>query len=678
MAARVAVIAVRDLGRDEFVDAFPGLAAAEPRVGAGWTWASFGLFQLGGQVGPAADAVLARLERPGLQAWTEDGALWYLTLHAPGRKPFRHVHWFRYNRVATGREKAKQGVTLRKYLDQLVSDLPEAFQPAGRLPTGSLRVAMTRHLERRANALSRFLRLCRVPHEPAAVRDAITGRSVTEEEWGWDVGNLPRLLDAIGLGDAFPDWREEIESSRRANAEATAAARAAAEAPPPDLVAPILERLGPVEAPPVKGGSPTVSPTTLWLLPWSCHNDVELGFIVRPSRAVKARWPRLDGLSVVAREGEWHIGHPWCSVWQRQRLLAKLGPVLQSLPAGTRVEMVSASVPEPADQDAPVTAGDMRFVWTLARREWKLTHAHPAATRQEIEAAAQLFDWVSGRQAFTARDDAEAAALIEQAREGNHFGTEKKDQPAVSGRRIRVRAPWRPYLAMLAFRHRFATGPWDTVASRQADAAFEADWDRLIADVGAKFSQALAAPRDEELIHRGQRSAFRRARMSQIKGGPALAQLFRTLYPARDLGSFLDLDEGVRLVDESMAKFGLTPLGDMVCEAFGEIVIRGYAREADDVHGLVYAGTLGQFAYEFNTQFTDGSSLTTSINPGLDVPEIQSRHVHVPHATVEELFERHAAGIAERLQGGSSPAEHGTSLAELAGRIDQFLVRTAA
>ena len=102
MAIRMGLVAARDLGVDELLAAFPMLRNVGPTTGNGWTWASFHLFGVAGLAGPRADLALAALGRPALQAWTEDGALWYLAIHAPGRKPFHHVHWFRYNAIANG------------------------------------------------------------------------------------------------------------------------------------------------------------------------------------------------------------------------------------------------------------------------------------------------------------------------------------------------------------------------------------------------------------------------------------------------------------------------------------------------------------------------------------------------------------------------------------------------
>jgi len=519
-----------------------------------------------------------------------------------------------------------------------------------------------------------------VRHDRAAVRDALTGKSVTDEERSWDVGNLPRLLEAIGLGEAFPGWREEIDAERRAAGERRAAEEAARNAPPPDLVQPILDRLGAAEPAPLAGGPVAASPATLWRVPWACENEVEVGFIVRPSRAVKPRWPRgLEQLSAIEIGGEWRVGHPWCSVWLREGLFQKLQTVFSALPEGSTIEVVCASVPDPTDADPPVTAGDMRFRSVIERGRWKVTHAFPAVTNRDLKAALKIFDWISERGAFATRTAAEAVAVAELGRKHRHFGDAKKDQPVVSGRTITVRARhWRPYLAMNLFRHRFAEGPWDVRSGLAAEQEATDDFDRMLGALGDKLAKELAAPRGEETVFEGKRSLFRRADILEVRAPLNLADLFRRLYPARDPGPSVDLPQAVARVDEAMTSQGMTSLGDMVCEAFGEVVIRGYAREAGDVYGLTYAGTLGQFVYEFNTHFTDGSALTTSIHRGENRKELKFHHAQFPNASVEELLEHHLAAVDKRTTEKVKPAPHPMALATLAERIDDFLVRTAA
>ena len=458
MAARVGVVAVRDLGVEAFVAGFPMLKSLEPGTSHGWTWASFSLFGVPGLAGPRADAALAKLGRPALQAWTEDGALWYLAIHAPGRKSFHHAHWFRYNAIIGGDDEPEASGSLRELLDEYESDLPAEYRHVGPLPSGEIPAAMAGYLRLRAAAISDALDACGVRHDREAVRAAITGESVTEEEWGWDVGNLPRFLDAIGLTEVFPDWREEIEAERRGE----------------------------------------------------------------ENRGDESETDEADG------------------------------------------------------------SGD----------------------------------------------------LDDESGDGDEADHD--------------------------------------------DDLDDVNFDELIANIGAKLSGALGAPRSEELVYQGERSAFRRASMDALKPRTGLTDLFRALYPAHEIEPPRNLPEAVRRVDEAMAKCGLSPMGDMVCEVFGEVVIRGYAGEAGEAHGLLYAGTTGQFAYEFNTQFSDGSSHTTSINPGTDHAEFRSTHEHFPDASVEHLFERHRKALAGRARDGVRPAEHPLDLAVLAARIDEFLVRTAA
>jgi hypothetical protein len=680
MAARVGLIAVRDLALEEFLAAFPMLEASMPSVGAGWTWASFNLLAQPGLVGPRAEQALRALDRPSLQVWTEDGALWYLAVYPQRRKFFRHVHSFHYNAIADGRQKTPKGQSLRKLIERYEENLLADYRYAGPLPEGAVPRAMDEHLRARAHALSDALAACGVRHDRASVRDAIAGGSVSAEEWAWDVGNLPRLLDAIGLGEAFAGWREELADEQRAAAHQREAHEAARRAPKPDRVQPILERLNGAEPAPLQGGAVTATASALWLLPWACQNDVEVGFIARPSRAVKPRWPKgLFDLSAIESRGEWRVGHPWCSVWLREGVIQKLEKVFAALPSGSALELVSASVPGSGDEATPSTSGAMRFRGVIERGQWKITHAYPKVSRKDLEAALGIFEWIEGRAALTTKSAAEARAVVELGREGRHFGAEKKDQPVVSGRTIKVKSRhWRHYLAMTFFRHRFAEGPWDVRSGQAAEQADHAEFDQVLEALDERLHQAFAAPRGQEAVFEGQRATFRRADILQVRSKVDLHDLFRRLYPARDTGEPVDLQQAVRIVDQAMVSRGLTSMGDMVCEAFGDIVIRGYAREAGDVYGLAYAGTLGQFMYEFNTQFGDGSAITTSIHHGENRKELKLHHAQFPNASVEELFDHHLASVEKRTTDQVQPIPHPPSLATLAERIDDFLLRTAA
>lgn len=680
MAARVGVIAVRDIGVEAFLAAFPMLGSSTPSRSEGWTWASFSLFGTSGLVGPTAESALRELGKPALQAWTEDGALWTLAVYPVTRKVFRHVHRLRYHDVAAGREKPKKSVTLRRYIDQCESDLAADYRYAGPLPEGPIARAMGEHLRARALSLSDALAACGLKHDRTAVRDALTGASVTEEERAWDVGNLPRLLDAIGLGGAFPGWREEIENEREAASKRQVLDAAARLAPPDDLVRPILDRLGAAgPAAEIRGGPVTVSPATLWSLPWSCESEVEIGFVARPSRAIRLRAPRsLEHLSVIERDGEWRIGHPWTGVGQRERTFKALATMFAALPNGSVLEMVSATLPE-REGETPVAAGDMRFRGVVERGRWKLTHAHPATTATALKEALRIFAAIPGRTPFPTRNRAEGEAIAALGREAGHFGAEAKDQPVVSARGITVKArPWRHYLAMCVFRHRFAEGPWDTRSAQAAEQASSAEFDAMLGTIGETFSRQFAAPRGEELVFEGRRSAFRRADIFQVEARLNLADLFRRLYPAHDPGASVDLSRAVTLVDQAMTRKGMVSLGDMVCEAFGEVVIRGYAREAGDVYGLTYAGTLGQFVYEFNTRFSDGSTITTSIHHGENRKDLKFHHAQFPNAPVEELLDHHLASVDKRTTEKVKPVPHPMALETLAERIDDFLVKTAA
>ena len=183
MAARVGLIAVRDLGLEEFLAAFPMLEASMPSVGGGWTWASFNLIAQSGLVGPRAEEALRAFDRPSLQAWTEDGARWYLAVYPQRKKFFRHVHYFHYNAIADVREKAPRGASLRKLIERHEADLLQDYRYAGPLPEGAVPRAMDEHLRARAHALSDALAACGYPLCKGNVMASNAELCLSLDEW---------------------------------------------------------------------------------------------------------------------------------------------------------------------------------------------------------------------------------------------------------------------------------------------------------------------------------------------------------------------------------------------------------------------------------------------------------------------------------------------------------------
>jgi hypothetical protein len=632
MATRIGVIAIRGDAHDVLTRAFPALARCAPRIDAGWVYASASLWRHGALFGHAADQALAALRRPGLQLWTEDDARWYLVLHRPKRPPLRYVQVLRYLDPPRGKK------TLAAFLAEQEEDLPDGCQRLGPAPRGPVS-GLRAHCRARAGLVCDALAEAKVPHDRAAVIGALAGDDVTRVERGWGTGNLARFLDAIGLGAVFEGWREELAEERKPARRKPA--------PPPDLAKKVLDHLG--DAPLATLSRPVAArPAALWLLPWACNPEVDVAFVVAPSRPVALRWPRAEGLVVVEDGGVTRLGLAWQSVWLRAKIVAALEPVLARLPAGSTVELAAAALPDAGDDDdddEPVlTSGDMRFRGTVSRGVWRLTHASPKAPADTLAAALALFTRSLGRAPFEAASAAEASAIVALAARGGQFSD---DVPVAAGRTIRVADGLRPYLAMVAFRHRFARGPWDARSAQAADEADAAEW----ADLANELTGLFAAPRDEALVHQGKRSAFRAADISKVKAARGK----------------------VAAIDAAMAAGGLRPLGDMVCEVFGDLVIRGYRSDAGDAYGMLYAGTTGQLVYELYTAFRDGSTLTTSINQGAG--KGKARFVHLPDASVETVVARHAAAVT---RSRARPQQHAPELAGLAREIDAYLVRSRA
>jgi hypothetical protein len=662
MALRLGVIAVRAATPVGLGELFPELGDVQPAAGSGWAWAAVSLWTHGHLFGDEAEERLA--PRGGLQIWTEDDARWLMAVYRPGREPVRFVQVFHLLELARDPERftEEEGAeTLEQLVRYWEESVPHRYQEAGAWPPGPVPKALRALLARRAEAVSRALREAGVAHDGGEVVGILTGTALEDDEVESGVGNLPRFLEAIGLGGVFPDWRCELEESRREQREAEPEPSVEAPTEAPDPAAAILAALGPREPEPIEDGPLVLGveeAARLWKIPWCCDNAVQIAFVVRPPADAAPLWPDLDDLAVTETGGEWRVGHPWVSVWARQRLFAELAECLTALPDGTALEMVSAATSETDDPgSAGPTAGNQRFRGVVEDGRWIVTHASPRASVGAIREALALFSEEALGAPFLARDPAEAAAIVARALRSGHFPGDE-DRPRSEGRRVVVKDDHRPYLAMIILRERLRDGPWDLRGGEAAD-------------------EASAVPRGSDLVFQGRRTGFRSADIRALSR-VELADPMAALFPGRQGDEPPSLPEAVAAVDRGMARAGLAPLGDMVCEAFSDAVIRGYGKKQGSLYGVLMASTIGAFVYELLTAFSDGTTLTTSVNAGRDAPERRSFHVHLPGASVELLLKRHAQGVFHLLAEDRRPKPHLPDLAGLAAEMDEFLARVGA
>ena len=120
---------------------------------------------------------------------------------------------------------------------------------------------------------------------------------------------------------------------------------------------------------------------------------------------------------------------------------------------------------------------------------------------------------------------------------------------------------------------------------------------------------------------------------------------------------------------------GFEPLGELLCERFADVRLRGFARPGPT--WAVYMRSFSGRVLEYYTELEDGSSLTCSTNPATaDAPHKQIFRRPFPTASPTELLTQHeqqlTALAAER---GTSATAITPSLEHLAQALDRFLLR---
>jgi hypothetical protein len=134
--------------------------------------------------------------------------------------------------------------------------------------------------------------------------------------------------------------------------------------------------------------------------------------------------------------------------------------------------------------------------------------------------------------------------------------------------------------------------------------------------------------------------------------------------------------------DIALAALGYAPLGDLVCTALGDIVLRGYARPDGDTWAVLIqgeGGTLGPDTFDFVTRFEHGAALTTTRTRGsTDRAGRLDFKTSLPSADIATLHARHEQRKAELAAQYGRPLPVTPELAALARAIDEALGRDAS
>ncbi|MFO0907851.1 MAG: hypothetical protein U0794_05730 [Isosphaeraceae bacterium] len=443
----------------------------------------------------------------------------------------------------------------------------------------------------------------------------------------------------------------------------------------------------------------------LWLIPWCCDTDVEVDLLLSP--------PPGHRLTLPAFEEHWVIPHVrgeriyvevgWNPPGPRFRIYRALAGALEEAPIGTMVEVIAANgsgpeldrdEPDPDDaekgepsrvnevpddpDELPLTSGNQRYRAERTTEGWFLTAAGPPVRAADLSAAVDLLRRVESFDVPFELGSAQLAALAARRAASSAWFGEDDEKPLAVGSTLVCRSPdTRLATTLFAFRARFAGGPWDVESGWKREEASEAEWDEMIVKVGEKVGEALAAPPAGDVIIRTERAVFRKADWAALKMGigDALGYLIARVEGADEPPPLTPVEK-LEPVDEALVELGFLPLGDIHCDRFGELYLRGYVGPDGATYASVTAGTFGQFAYELVSRFADGATLTTSTVPDLaDRREIQVFKQSVPENGPAFLLEEHRKGIARRMK-RHGPVEHvEPTLEGFCRAIDDYIAR---
>ena len=256
MAYRIHVTAVRDCAIDEvratFLDILGrGFEQVQVHEHSGWVWFSTSVW---GVRAKDLNQGLCRLARPGLQFTTCDGDRWILTVHGGprGRVPFLHPFSYLSEPADPRDDEARVQEALENQpepidpelafleddpeapvipltaFDFVAQDFADFGSPLPETLCDELRdlpysQAINRLRDVLAEAIPEAMARAGIPVDTAAVRRVLLWENVTENEQGGDLGNLPRLLAVLGLGD---DWDEYVQQAEQSDPPITVSATA--------------------------------------------------------------------------------------------------------------------------------------------------------------------------------------------------------------------------------------------------------------------------------------------------------------------------------------------------------------------------------------------------------------------------------------------------------------------
>jgi len=501
--------------------------------------------------------------------------------------------------------------------------------------------AMEAFLDWQGDDLCDALESFGVEHSPEDVLDIITGESVTMGELDTELGNLPRLLIALGIESGFEAWLEENADDYEEDYDEEAEIEEQLE----DIayLVSLTSRLSPCTIP----GEPIPIPiddiASLARIAWFADPTcgAALKYVLPGEADIEAHEPPETFLpGAYGGERPMFPEGLFSSSRERRELARDLG----QLPEGTLLEMLTGS--ETYD------AGRMIFRGRLSEGLWKIREMAPAFPRAKLLSALELARAFHGKAPVPCESDKEVEEGIKYAGVLANLGG---PPPHRDGLAIHCTAEQRPWVALAVFRERFS-GLIDTKAVMLDERVAYEEAKEVEREMRERTSIATSG----KPLFASESAAYHKAEATKLEF-------------AGDRRGALHL---IKLRDAEMQEAGFAYLGDLVCSRFPDALVRCY-RSGD---GLVLAtqqlNLYGLMHRELYSQLTNGGSLTTTAGGSGE---------SIPHRKIVErvcgeddlgLLQRdHAAGLQRLASTGAQPEPIGDSLAAAAEALEDYNLR---
>jgi hypothetical protein len=413
----------------------------------------------------------------------------------------------------------------------------------------------------------------------------------------------------------------------------------------------VYQRIRPFESVPIDGGLVELDLSVLpdlyrlaWFTVFQSVPEIRLTLPAKGVFNLPKNWPAES----VAREqdGVWRISFSNnLRPVQMIPVVAKVAEHLATLPEGTELELVSSQLNEEA-LHGRVPVGSHRYGGQLAGGKWRLKEAFPKVDAATLRDALSLCAEATVGDAITIKDG-EADAVMKWAK-GNH-GPWIEDNPGTieNGRlTLGKRDPVVLNLyAASVFGVRFGkVWPVLNLAEDEDDDVEEQDDKPINAGIPVQGKKILETP--------GGRMYF--ATMA--------------LLLSEKLAGIMQKEEKV------LQGLGFKHVGDVVCNLFPKIAVRGYAQKEGDTWASYFVAFPDTLPFEMSTRFEkDAASLVTTRRPG--APDDVSKHSY--RQSVEgdfaEMLRRHDARKQELIARYGPPIKAELTHASLAEAVEAAL-----